>query len=84
MRALAWLLTVVLFAFALGLAVLTLGAFASLGSAAPLWLRSVGSLEHAMSSQLGLSSLTNFARALGLAVLTSAVAGLAAYLKPRA
>ncbi len=84
MRALAWFLTAVLVALTLGLALLTLGAFASLGSAAPLWLRSVGSLEHALSAQLGLSSLTNFARALGLAVLTSALAGAAAYLKPRA
>ncbi len=84
MRALAWLLTVVLIAFVLGLTALTLGAFASLGSGAPLWLRSVGSLEHAISGQLGLGSLTNFARALGLAVLTSALAGLAAYIKPRA
>lgn len=83
MRALTWLLTVMLIVFALGLAVLTLGAFASLGSGAPLWLRSVGSLEHVMSAQLGLGDLTNFARALGLAVLTSALAGLAAYLKPR-
>ena len=38
MRALAWVLSAVLVAFALGLAVLTLGAFASLGSGAPLWL----------------------------------------------
>lgn len=83
MRALAWILTVVLIACALGLALLTLGAFASLGASAPLWLRSLGSLEHATSAQLGLSSLTNFARAVGLAVLTSALAGLAAYIKPR-
>lgn len=83
MRALAWGLTGVLIALALGLAALTLGAFASLGAAAPLWLRSVGSLEHALSGQLGLSGLTNFARAVGLAVLTSALAGLATYLKPR-
>ncbi|CAM3983961.1 hypothetical protein [Deinococcus frigens] len=84
MRAVAWLLTAVLIALALGLAVLTLGAFASLGSGAPLWLRSVGSLEHALSGQFGLGTLTHFARAVGLAVLTSALAGLAAYVKPRA
>ncbi|GGL66933.1 hypothetical protein GCM10010840_01100 [Deinococcus aerolatus] len=84
MRALMWLMTVVLMVLAVALAVLTLGAFASLGSTAPLWLRSVGSLEHAVSGQLGLSGITHFARAVGLAVLTSALAALAAYVKPRA
>lgn len=83
MRALAWLLTALLIVLALGLGVLTLGAFAALGSAAPLWLRSVGSLEHALSAQLGLSGVTHFARAAGLAVLSSALAALAAYVKPR-
>lgn len=83
MRVLAWLLTAVLIALTLGLGALTLGAFASLGAGAPLWLRSVGSLEHALSAQLGLGGLTNFARSLALAVLTSALAGLTAYVKPR-
>ncbi|GGM00128.1 hypothetical protein [Deinococcus aerophilus] len=72
-----------LFGLALVLGALTLGAFAALGSGAPLWLRSLGSVEHSLSQQLGTGEWPDFTRALVLAVLTSAVVGLAAYVKPR-
>ncbi|MEF2280011.1 hypothetical protein V3W47_17090 [Deinococcus sp. YIM 134068] len=65
------------------LAALTLGVFASLNPNAPLWLRSVGSLETVLSGQVGLGGVATFTRALGLMALTSLLAGLAAYCKPR-
>ncbi|UQN05921.1 hypothetical protein [Deinococcus sp. QL22] len=83
MRVVAWILTLLLVLFGLGLAALTLGAFAALSAGAPLWLRSVGSLESAMSAGLGWADIPGFTRALVLAVLTSAVAALGAYIKPR-
>ncbi|MDB5045188.1 MAG: hypothetical protein JWQ08_1238 [Deinococcus sp.] len=83
MRIVAWILSLLLVVFALALAALTLGAFAALSAGAPLWLRSVGSLESAMSSGLGWAEVPQFTRALTLAVLTSAVAALGAYIKPR-
>ncbi|MFB9992443.1 hypothetical protein ACFFLM_10745 [Deinococcus oregonensis] len=83
MRVVAWILTLLLLLFGLGLAALTLGAFAALSAGAPLWLRSVGSLESAMSAGLGWADVPGFTRALVLAVLTSAVVGLGAYIKPR-
>ncbi|THF69157.1 hypothetical protein E7T06_13410 [Deinococcus sp. Arct2-2] len=83
MRVLAWILTLLLVLFGVGLAALTLGAFAALSAGAPLWLRSVGSLENAMSAGLGWADVPGFTRALVLAVLCSAVAALGAYIKPR-
>ena len=84
MRFLAWLLVLVLVTLGGVLGALTLGVFASLVSDAPLWLRSLGSLEATISGSLGALRITGFRRALILAVLTSAVLGLAAYIKPRA
>jgi hypothetical protein len=82
-RVVAWILTLSLLVFGVGLAGLTLGAFAALSAGAPLWLRSVGTLESAMSAGLGWADVPGFTRALALAVLTSAVAALGAYIKPR-
>ncbi|KQR40900.1 hypothetical protein ASF71_01765 [Deinococcus sp. Leaf326] len=79
LRALAWILTVLLGVLGLGLAALALGAFASLNLAAPLWLRSLGTL-----STLALGGAGGFAHAVTLSLLASALLGLAAYLKPRA
>lgn len=62
------------------LAALTLGSFASLNPGAPLWLRSLGSVEGLLSAGLGLGGVPGFARALGLALLTSGLAGLVAAL----
>lgn len=83
MRAVAWILTLLLLLFGVGLAALTLGAFAGLSAGAPLWLRSVGSVESAMSAGLGWADVPGFTRALALALVTSAVAALGAYIKPR-
>ncbi|WP_145975270.1 hypothetical protein [Deinococcus gobiensis] len=79
MRALAWILTLLLLLLGLGLAALALGAFASLNLAAPLWLRSLGTL-----GSLALGGGNGFTHAVVLSVLASAVLALAAYLKPRA
>ena len=78
LRALAWLLTLLLLLLGLGLGALALGAFASLNLAAPLWLRSLGTL-----SSLALGGGGGFTHAVVLALLASAVLGLAAYFKPR-
>lgn len=79
MRALAWILTALLLLAGLGLGALALGSFAALNLAAPLWLRSLGTV-----STLTLGGTGGFARALTLSLLASALLGLAAYLKPRA
>lgn len=78
LRALAWILTLLLLVLGLGLGALALGAFASLNLAAPLWLRSLGTL-----STLALGG-GGFTHAVALSLLASALLGLAAYLKPRA
>lgn len=81
MRALSWILTLLLLVLGLGLGALALGAFASLNLAAPLWLRSLGTL-----STLALGGATpggGFTHAVVLSLLASALLGLAAYLKPR-
>lgn len=83
MRILNWLVMALLVLLAGALAALTLGTFASLVSDSPLWLRSLGSVEAALSSALGTASLPGFPRALALAVLSSGLLALAAYLKPR-
>lgn len=82
-RALRWTGLTLLSVLALALAALTLGAFASLNPNAPLWLRSLGSAETLLSAGLGLESVPGFGRAVGWALLTSGLAGLAAALKPR-
>lgn len=83
MRALRWVFVVLLVVAVVALAALTLGVFATLNSNAPLWLRSLGSLETVLSGQVGLGDVASFTRALGLMALTSLLAGWAAYLKPR-
>nr|WP_221269533.1 hypothetical protein [Deinococcus budaensis] len=65
------------------LAALTLGTFASLNPGAPLWLRSLGSAEGLLSAGLGLGGVPGFARGLGLALLTSGLAGALAALWKR-
>lgn len=83
MKLLGWIGCVLLLLIGLGLAALSLGTFASLSSAAPLWLRSLGSVEQLLVSQLGTLGLGNFARAAVLGAAASALLGLSAYLKPR-
>ena len=83
MRTLSWLVMVLLVLLAGAFAALTLGTFASLMSDSPLWLRSLGSVEAALSGALGTAGVPGFTRALGLAVLSSGLLALAAYLKPR-
>lgn len=79
----AWLAVVALSLLTLVLGLLTLGAFASLSAGAPLLLRSVGTLTLTVSEGLGLDTLSPLNRALALTALTSLVAALAAYIKPR-
>ncbi|EYB67624.1 hypothetical protein DEIPH_ctg033orf0031 [Deinococcus phoenicis] len=84
MRALRWAGVVLLTLLTLALAALTLGSFASLNPNAPLWLRSVGSVETILSRQAGAGGISSFGQAVGLTLLTSLLAGLTAFLKPRA
>ncbi|PNY82255.1 hypothetical protein [Deinococcus koreensis] len=83
MRVVAWLAVIGLGLLALVLGLLTLGAFASLSAGAPLALRSVGTLSATLGQSLGLEGLSPLSRALALTLLTSVVAALAAYIKPR-
>ncbi|MEW6420562.1 MAG: hypothetical protein AB1511_02380 [Deinococcota bacterium] len=84
MRALRWLGVVALALLTLALALLTLGSFANLNPGAPLWLRTAGGVETLLSRQAGAGHLPGFTRAIALTLLTSLLAGLAAFLKPRA
>ncbi|GMA16480.1 hypothetical protein E5F05_14010 [Deinococcus metallilatus] len=83
-RALRWLGVILLALLTLALAVLTLGSFASLNPNAPLWLRTLGGVETLLSRQAGAGQVPGFARAALLTLLTSLLAGLVAFLKPRA
>ncbi|MFC4425398.1 hypothetical protein [Deinococcus navajonensis] len=85
MRALLWVLMVVLLLAGLALAVLTMGAFAAMvpNGGTSLWLRSLGGVEEALSARVGLSALPSFARATVLTLITGVVFGLSAYIKPR-
>lgn len=83
MRALRWLGFAVLALLTLLLAVLTLGSFAGLNPNAPLWLRSVGTLETLLLGQWGLKAGRGFGSAVGLTLLTSLLAAVTVYLKPR-
>lgn len=85
MRALLWVLTVVLFLIGLALAVLTMGAFASLvpNGGTSLWLRSLGGIETLLSARLNLDSLPGFTRATLMVIVTGLIFALSAYLKPR-
>ena len=73
----------VLIVLALVMAALTLGAFATLNTGAPLLLRSVGTLSATTLDQVGLGRAAPLDRALILSVATGLVAALAAYIKPR-
>lgn len=84
MRVLRWLGVVALSLLTLALALLTLGSFASLNPNAPLWLRTVGGVATLLSGQVGAGQVPGFTRAVALTLLTSLLAGLAAFLKPRA
>ena len=85
MRALLWVLTIVLFAAGLAMAVLTMGTFASLvpNGGTSLWLRSLGGIESLLSARLNMDSLPGFTRATLMAILTGLIFALSAYLKPR-
>ncbi|GGR83520.1 hypothetical protein [Deinococcus sedimenti] len=76
-------LSVLLLLTAGALALLALGLFASLASNGPLWLQSVGVVAATLTGAAGLGSLSGLHQALLMMVLTSVVAGGAAYLKPR-
>lgn len=82
-RVLGWLAVLGLTLLTLGGAALTLGAFANLSPGAPLWLRTLGSVEGLLSGALGLGDLPGFWRAVGLSVITSVLAGLIALARPR-
>ncbi|WP_291425168.1 hypothetical protein [Deinococcus sp.] len=83
MRALMWLLCILLVLLGVGVALLSVGAYAQLGSNAPLWLRSVGPIEGVIGAKIGTLGLPLFNRALLLSVLASALLGLATYLRPQ-
>lgn len=77
------LLTTLLVLLGLVFGALSLGTFAALTDHAPLWLRSLGSLENAVGTQFGTMGLPPFFRAILLAFVSSVLMGLAAYYKPR-
>ncbi|ACO45949.1 hypothetical protein DEDE109153_02650 [Deinococcus deserti] len=85
MRALLWVLTVVLFLTGMALAVLTIGTFASLvpNGGTSLWLRSLGGIETLLSARLNLDSLPGFTRATLMVIVTGLIFALSAYIKPR-
>lgn len=83
MRFMQAILTTLLVILALVFGALSLGTFAALTDHAPLWLRSLGSLENAVGVRLGTLGLTPFLRAVVLALVSSVLMGLAAYYKPR-
>lgn len=82
-RVLGWLAVLGLTLLTLAGAALTLGAFANLNPGAPLWLRTLGSVEALLSGSLGLGDLPGFWRAVGLSVLSSVLAALIALARPR-
>ncbi|RJF71006.1 hypothetical protein D3875_04820 [Deinococcus cavernae] len=83
MRFIQALLMLLLVGLGLAFAALSLGTFAALTDNAPLWLRSLGSLENVLGVKLGLLGLPPFLRATVLAFVSSVLMGLAAYYKPR-
>ncbi|GAA5501967.1 hypothetical protein Dxin01_01706 [Deinococcus xinjiangensis] len=84
MTAARWLLMLLLVLLGLGLSFLMLGAYGNMVSDAPLWLRSVGSIEGMLSGKVGDFGLSLFARAILLTLVASLMFALAAYVKPRA
>lgn len=88
-RALSWsrvlltLLCVLLLLAAAALGLLALGLFSSLSSNGPLWLRSLGVVASTVTAAVGLGGLSGLGQAFALMVVTSAVSGLAAFVKPR-
>ncbi len=88
-RAVSWprvaltLLCALLLLAAVTLGILTLGLFSSLASNGPLWLRSLGAVASTLAGGAGLGGLSGLHLAFLLMALTSVVAGLAAFVKPR-
>ncbi|MPY65711.1 hypothetical protein F8S09_03240 [Deinococcus sp. SDU3-2] len=82
-RVLGWLAVLGLTLLTLGGAALTLGAYANLTPGAPLWLRTLGSVEALQAGALGLGDVPGFWRAVGLSVITSVMAALIAFARPR-
>lgn len=83
MHALNWGICILLTLLGCGVSLLCISTFASMGTDAPLWLRTLGSLETAMSQQIGIASIPPFTRALSLTILSSLIFGTAAFIKPR-
>lgn len=83
MRALNWMAFGGLALLTLLLAVLTLGSYAGLNPNAPLWLRSVGMLEALLLGSWGSGGGRGFSGAVTLTLLTSLLAGVTVYFKPR-
>ncbi|WP_027461367.1 hypothetical protein [Deinococcus murrayi] len=82
-RVLGWLAVLGLTLLTLGGVALTLGAYATLNPAAPLWLRTLGGAEKLLSGALGLGDVPGFWRAVGLSVFTSGLAALLPLARPR-
>lgn len=83
MHALNWGICILLVLLGCGVSLLCISTFASMGTDAPLWLRTLGSLENIISQKLTLSSIPTFTRAIGLTLLSSLFFGAAAFIKPR-
>ncbi|GGK88694.1 hypothetical protein [Deinococcus radiotolerans] len=77
------LLCALLLLLAVVLGSLTLGLFSSLASNGPLWLRSLGAVASTLAGAAGLGGLSGLTLAFILMALTSGLAGLAAFVKPR-
>ncbi len=82
-RVLLLLLCALLLLATVTLGLLSLGLFSSLSSNGPLWLRSLGVVATTLTSSAGLGGLSGIAQAFTLMLLTSLVAALAAFVKPR-
>lgn len=54
-----------------------------MGTDAPLWLRTLGSLENIISQKLAISNIPTFTRAICLTLFSSLLFGAAAFVKPR-
>lgn len=83
MRVIQFLLMLLMAVLAVIFGLMALGTFASLTDGAPLWLRSLGSLEGALGVTVGTFGLPPFMRAVILSVLASLLMAMAAYCKPR-
>lgn len=77
------LLSVLLFLGAAALGLLSLGLLSALAANGPLWLRSLGAVARTLIETLGLSGWSGVTQAFTMMLLTSLLAALAAYVKPR-